>query len=689
MTVTNGRSGLRATMLAGAAALTLCGAAQAQAQETQTAVAPAVAARGQTVTVTGGEISAPAVVVGDTPRILGAANLGGLEVFGLDGARQGVVQIGEIIGVDVAYGVDIGGRPQTVVAAIDGQAHALRLFTLDGATLTEVGARAVPLGFAGENVCLFHHQMDGALYAFIVGDGGEVDQQLIYADANGRLDARQSRRINLPSPIKQCAVDGPGARLYVAEEATGVWRFNADPEAFVEPVLIDGPRGGNLSGESGGLALYDGGEGARWLFAADPEGGRINVYDRANDDAYVSSFTVADVEEPGPLAATSLGLGTGLDSGALIVTDEGVHAFRTVAVADIARALGLNVGSPIDPRVHNDSTLATVVATVETAAVPSFGDAADDPAIWAHPTDPRRSLVVATDKQAGLYVYDMAGAVVQFVNDGKMNNVDLRDGFRLGGEAVTLVAASNRTDKSIALYVLDHDTGQLRNVADGVQPTGLEDPYGLCLYREPTSGRAYVFINGDETRKRQWELVDAGNGRVRAEFVRELTFASQTEGCVVDDDAGVLFVNEEDDALWRIGAGPDAGTTLTRVEGVADNPALLDDLEGIALYDLGGGRGYLVSSSQGNNTYAVYDRQAPHRYRGSFAVVADPIRGIDGISETDGLDVTSRNLGPGFEHGAMVAQDGRNVLPTENQNYKYVPWEAIARALNLEMRNPE
>ena len=56
------------------------------------------------------------------------------------------------------------------------------------------------------------------------------------------------------------------------------------------------------------------------------------------------------------------------------------------------------------------------------------------------------------------------------------------------------------------------------------------------------------------------------------------------------------------------------------------------------------------------------------------------------VTETDGLEVTSRNLGPGFEHGAMVAQDGRNVMPVENQNYKYVSWETIAGALGLEMR---
>ena len=89
-------------------------------------------------------------------------------------------------------------------------------------------------------------------------------------------------------------------------------------------------------------------------------------------------------------------------------------------------------------------------------------------------------------------------------------------------------------------------------------------------------------------------------------------------------------------------------------------------------------------SSQGNDSYAVYRREGKQEYLGSFAVVADPLRGIDGISETDGLEITSRNLGPGFEHGAMTAQDGRNVMPVENQNYKYVPWQAIAEALGLE-----
>ncbi len=138
--------------------------------------------------------------------------------------------------------------------------------------------------------------------------------------------------------------------------------------------------------------------------------------------------------------------------------------------------------------------------------------------------------------------------------------------------------------------------------------------------------------------------------------------------------------------LWRANAEPRGGQARTAVDAVATNPRIRDDVEGVGIYDLGGGRGYIVASSQGNDSYAVYRREGNRDYLGSFIVVADGASGIDGISETDGLEVTSRNLGPGLEHGAMIAQDGRNVLPSENQNFKIVSWTDIARALNLETR---
>jgi 3-phytase len=207
------------------------------------------------------------------------------------------------------------------------------------------------------------------------------------------------------------------------------------------------------------------------------------------------------------------------------------------------------------------------------------------------------------------------------------------------------------------------------------------------MYRSPRSGETFVFINDTEGHMKQWALRDAGNGRVRADLVRTFAFESQTEGCVADDANGALYVAEEDVGLWRMNAEPDGCDARTMFARIADNPALKDDMEGIAIYDLGGGRGYLVVSSQGNNTYAVFRRDGDNAYVGSFAVVANAQRGIDGISETDGLDITSASLGAAFPHGAFIAQDGRNVTPPENQNFKLVPWEDIAARLHLESRS--
>jgi len=678
--------------LAAAIALPFCcGAVLAQAANSVDA--PLVVAKLQTRATVSKEANA-AVLVRDAEKtgrshIVATAALGGLEVYDLTGKRVGSTPAGEVAAVDVAYDVALGGRKATVLAAIDTTTNSLRLFSMTDARLQEVGARPLPLGFAAEGICLFRNSLDNALYAFIVGDGGEVDQQILFSTAGGKLDARQMRRITLPSTLKQCAADSRG-HVYVSEESVGVWRFNADPEVDVSARIVDAPRLGHIEDESGGVAVYEGGD-RKWLLASDTSTGRINVYDRSKKDAFLGAFKVAApgsgeaIAEPGPLFATGAA-SPSFPKGMLLVTDEDGSNYKAVSMEEVAKAIDLELGGKAAQDKAATPKVVAVTALVETVPANSYGDAADDPAIWANPVDPSKSLVVATDKKAGLYLYDMQGKVVQFLADGKMNNVDLREDFELGGKKVVLVTASNRTDDSIAIYTLDTEKRELVDVADGAQPTGLDDPYGVCMYRNPQDQRTYVFINGDDTRKRQWELVAGANGRVRAKLVRDMNFDSQTEGCVADDETGALYVDEEDVALWRMSAGATGGDSKIAVQKIADNPAVKNDFEGLGIYDLGGGRGYIVVSSQGNDSYAVYRREGKQEYLGSFAVVADPLRGIDGISETDGLEITSRNLGPGFEHGAMIAQDGRNVMPVENQNYKYVPWESIARALKLEMR---
>jgi 3-phytase len=325
----------------------------------------------------------------------------------------------------------------------------------------------------------------------------------------------------------------------------------------------------------------------------------------------------------------------------------------------------------------------TAVAAIETDPVEDFGDAADDPAIWVHPQRPELSLVIGTNKKRGLEVYDLAGRRMQSLPDGRMNNVDLRDGFQLGGQPVTIVAASNRTTKSIALYRVDARARRLEPVADGLISTGLSDPYGLCMYRSAVSGEMYVFINDSaDGRFRQWRLVARGD-RVGVEQVRSFGVGSQSEGCVADDETGALYVGEEDVGLWRYQAEPGGGDERRLVDSTTAPGRLAADVEGVGLVRGAEGRGYLVVSNQGADNYAVYRREGDNEFVGFFDVIANDELGIDGVSETDGLDVTGSALGPAFPHGLLVVQDGRNLTPAARQNFKFVPWQDVMRALQV------
>ncbi len=669
----------RSITLALLASVSIPAAVLAQAAPAATAVAPAA----QTTPTARSGANTAVLVLGDAGKswIYGSGELGGVEVYGRDGARTTAFPAGEAVGLDARYGIQLGGKAATVLAVMDGKGNQIRAFAIDGATgaASDVTARTISTGVSAESLCLYRNPRDGGLYAFALGGNGTIEQWSLFDNGAGKIDGRLVRRLHVASEASYCTVDDASGKLFIAEQAVGLWSFDADPEAETVPTLIDAARLGRIKEEMGGLAVYDGGKGARWLIASNASADDFHVYDRDADFGYVGSFGVTGVEKAGGLFATSA------DGGLFVATDDenaGGTNYKLVRFGDLASTLKLNAGAPVDPRTPPAADLPVVRPVAETDPVGQGGDAADDPAIWVNPVDPAASLIIGTDKQAGLAVYNLSGKQVFFAADGKMNNVDLRASFRLGGKAVTLVAASDRTHNAIALYTLDA-SGALTNVSDGVQPTGLGDPYGLCMYRGK-GGRTYVFINDTDGKMRQWRLVETPGGKVKAELAREFAFDSQTEGCVADDETGVLYVAEEDVALWRMGAEPKAGAARTQVTSVASNPALKDDLEGVSLYLQPKGKGYIVLSSQGNDSYALFRRDGKNAYVGSFAVIADGARGIDGASETDGLDVVSAPMGPTFPQGALVVQDGRNVSPPETQNFKIVPWDRIAEALKLD-----
>lgn len=312
-----------------------------------------------------------------------------------------------------------------------------------------------------------------------------------------------------------------------------------------------------------------------------------------------------------------------------------------------------------------------VPATAETDPVDTAADAADDPAIWRNAADPAKSLVIGTDKKAGIHVYDMKGKRLSFTPAARLNNVDLRD---LGGRVV--VAASDRADVAtahVSLFLLDTAAARLQPL--GRYPVGNGEAYGMCLWTRASDKALFGFVVLKDGRIDQ-VAIDTAGATPQVKTVRSMKVATQAEGCVVDDRTGLLYVAEEDVGLWRFAADPAAPVTGTPIAQV-DGRTLFADAEGLALAPQGRTGGYLVASSQGDNAYTLY-RLPGVTYAGRFRIDGGP---IDGTSETDGIELALGDFGPDYPRGLFVAQDGDNA--PETQNFKYVSWEKILKALGL------
>ena len=329
---------------------------------------------------------------------------------------------------------------------------------------------------------------------------------------------------------------------------------------------------------------------------------------------------------------------------------------------------------PSSPALADPSAL----PALETEGFSGSGDISDDSAIWVDPVSPANSLVVADNKSSsdgGIGVFDMSGKLIQFRPDGMIGNVDLRAGFPSSGSSMVLVGGNNRTDNTLALWSLDTATRTLSPVA--ARSIATEAPnYGFCMYHSRASGKFYAFVtpNGPGS-VQQFELVDDGTGKVDAALVRTLPVTSITESCVADDELRHLYVGQEGVGVWKYGAEPDAGADRSSVDAVGAG-RLEADVEGMSIAYGPDGAGYLFVSSQGNSTIAIYDRSGNNPFLKNFKVTANG--GIDAVTGTDGLDVTTQNAGPQFEQGLLVVHDEAN-SGSGTSNLKYVPLSSVLR----------
>ena len=538
---------------------------------------------------------------------------------------------------------------QVLVASLDNDRQQALLITLDAASKTwgkplYLPARDYPVN----GLCLYRDSAAN-LFVFLVGEEGKGEQWLVGNGATLLTEPQRVRGLPLPPSAQFCQVDDGTNQLIVNEENVGWWAYPAHPEADVKrtPVAVfDNPKR-----EAGAVALVPGG-----VVALDPKTAQLHLFQRTGERwVEQPSLSLPGLKEPEQLS---------VNGQQLLVRDD-----------DSGTLYQGKLNWQAKP-VAADPVLPEVAAVRQTDPVGRQGDAADDPAIWIHPDTPAKSRVLGTNKKQGLLAYDLDGKLLQELAVGRLNNVDVRPNFKLGAQTVDLAVASNRDHNSLSVFSIDRQSGELREA--GEVPTPLKEIYGICLY-QPASGEIYAIANGKDGTFLQYRL-SAPDGRVQGELVRQFKVDSQPEGCVADDQRQRLFIGEEDVGVWAVDARADQPATLTSV--IKVGPQLHADVEGLALYQ-SDKRDYLVISSQGNDSYLVVDAEPPFAIHGGFRVGLNAAAGIDGASETDGLEVTAINLGGPWSQGMLVVQDGRKRMPEQTQNFKFVPWADVTRALKL------
>ncbi|MFP4521685.1 MAG: phytase [Fibrobacterota bacterium] len=314
-----------------------------------------------------------------------------------------------------------------------------------------------------------------------------------------------------------------------------------------------------------------------------------------------------------------------------------------------------------------DKPCVPLTAVFETEPVGSSEDAADDPCIFYNEKDPAASVIIGTNKnrkKGGLGVYDLKGNLVSFAEEPAANNVDIRKGLKFKGKEIPVIAASSRHDNSVVIYTYHDDKKELELLARA--PAGLREPYGLAMYHNPQKNRFYYIVNDKEGKVVQWEIMASGDS-LKFQKTAEFKVETQTEGCVVDDSTGFMYLGEEERGVWKINLLKTEDYVL--IDSVTGEGNLVADVEGITLLYNKGKKGYLIVSSQGNTTYHIYERDGNNRHLGCFSI-ADSEEGIDGTYDTDGIDVLRARLNDDFTEGIFVAQDGDN--SPENQNFKYI-----------------
>jgi len=304
----------------------------------------------------------------------------------------------------------------------------------------------------------------------------------------------------------------------------------------------------------------------------------------------------------------------------------------------------------------------------------------DDPAIWLHPTDRSKSLIIGTDKDVdgALYVFDLKGKIIEdktIRNLQRPNNVDVEYGLHLNGIPVDIAVTTERLTDKLRVFCLPDmepiDNGGIPIFEGETQRA----PMGIALYKRPSDGTIFAIVSRKEgptdgSYLWQYRLEDDGTGNVKGTKVREFGIWSgikEIEAIAVDDELGYVYYSDETVGIRKYKADPDTENTDSQLA-LFGTEGFTEDHEGISIYRVNDGTGYILISDQQANTFRIFKREGepnnPHEHRLVKVVAVS-------TNESDGSDVTTAILNKTFPVGLFVAM-------SDNRTFHYYSWADIA-----------
>ncbi len=331
------------------------------------------------------------------------------------------------------------------------------------------------------------------------------------------------------------------------------------------------------------------------------------------------------------------------------------------------------VATTIDISAGGKAVIAPVLVTEPVT------EDSDDPAIWLHPDDPSRSLILGTDKIGSIFVFDLDGKIkpdLTVTGMGRINNIDVAYGVTLGGGITDIAVATDRDSNLIRAFRLPEmtpiDNGGIE--AFEGEPPERRRPMGMALYRRPSDGVLFAIVSRktgpDGAYLWQYRIEDDGTGNLAFTKVREFgSFAGtkEIEAIAVDQELGCVYYSEEDVGVHKYLADPDAPDANVELA-LFGTTGFTEDREGISIYKIDDGTGYILVSDQQANAFRIFRREGepgdPHDHREIKVVYVS-------TNESDGSEVTNAVLGERFPSGMFVAM-------SDDRTFHFYSWEDIA-----------